>query len=332
MRFARLLLLLSSMSALGSAQMELNTPRSGFVLDTRAASLRPILGFPGAAVLGNSLSLPWALQKAVIRGGPGIALAITNASEQEAAKLVLIRRMNESSPQSITLPQAAPQRMALNETGNAAVLYYSETAEFRFVSKLDADPSESGLMQSAAVPGKVLALAVSANGKCALVGSQSDTTGYVHELCADKSQARQLLSREGMDVSALVYAKSGKDALVADRSGNRVFQIRGIDALPQPREIATEADGIAQPEALQAVSDKEAIVANGGSQLLFSLDLDKGTLITQLEAPSTVTELDYLSASDVLLGRQPGSLSVILIDLQRNRQVFFVPVPAEGQN
>jgi hypothetical protein len=112
-----LVVLAVAASSLG-AQSAVGGPVSGFVFDRSAHALRPILGIPGAALLGDGLDAGAELTAAYVAPGQNWALAVT-----AGGPAFLLLAHGAVSPISVGGVTASPERVAFSPAGTAVALY-----------------------------------------------------------------------------------------------------------------------------------------------------------------------------------------------------------------
>src|SRR5579863_5508860 len=112
-------------------------PRMGTVFDPAVKGLRPILGAPGAAVLGDPLGVGIELTRAAV--SPLQDYVITTTGEAQA---VVLLNLGRSPIAVIPVPgaDAAPDQIVLSPNGRAVALYYKDRNRIQILTGLPAAP------------------------------------------------------------------------------------------------------------------------------------------------------------------------------------------------
>src|SRR5687767_480124 len=127
MRFSRSLIFIGSLIALtilagdtGLASDPIYGPVLGFVPNAEGSTVRPILGIPGAALVGQQLQLESGIRSAVVSPRQDYVLAVRS----EDAQVVLILVASASSElTSVMGTRPGGEVIAISPSGAAAGLY-----------------------------------------------------------------------------------------------------------------------------------------------------------------------------------------------------------------
>jgi hypothetical protein len=135
---AILFLAAASSLAQTSARIPVEGPVTGWVWDARPAALRPILGIPGASVLGDPMDTGIVFSAAV---SDQRRYAIGISSEDGQAYLLRLR----GEPQTALLKgvPAGASRVVLSPGGDTAVFAYASSGKLAVVTGLPDEPSET---------------------------------------------------------------------------------------------------------------------------------------------------------------------------------------------
>lgn len=282
--------LLMGLLVAGNAWGQIRGPQLGYVFDKGEGILRPILGVPGAARLGDPLNLGVNLALAEISPKQDYALGVTT---EEGGRLVLIAFGEAAQPSSLIPLEAAvagASRIAFSRQGRAAALLFPENQILKILSGLPEAPvlTREIDLRLAGLPE---ALALDDEGKLALLAVPENQGSRV--LAYSQETGLQSLGIFGK-VSALKLSADLR-ALVADRETQQVILIRDLLGSAQRLSLASREDGIHDPVAVEFSREETRVfVANAGSGSIASLSLDGGpaTLTFCDCAPAALEKLD----------------------------------------
>lgn len=291
-------------------QVDIRPQPIAHVFDEKSRTIAPLFGLPGAAVWGQPLALPFEVARASIRRGR--ALAVTSASA-----LVAIPAVGAASLQWIDLaPAFVPTDLVLNTAGTRGLVLDRALGLAQFVSALDTAPVLSGPAPIA--PGWT-AISLARDSNCALVGRFEEGSGAVDRVCADRDPLR-LHSAAGFEPTALCWLAGDRQALVADRGGNRLFL---LDTAAAGGVLELSPGAVRSPVLLEAMPGGEALVVNDSSPELQRVTGEGKPVARAVPLPSQVKSIERLPSGFVLgVAREDGS--VFLGDLEEE-QVYVVP-------
>jgi hypothetical protein len=308
------------------AQSALWGPVVGYVLAAESQSIRPLNGIPGASTLGSPVKLPFAVVRAAFDAHTDAALVV---SGEDGSPVYWIRGLGASSPVILQLADAAPgaDRIVLNESGTAALLYSISQSGFQIVDHLNDSPRVSPLV-SFGNQGAVSALALNPDAQLALVGVTGPSGGQVlavHMDGSDQGVYRSLL--QVTEPSAIRFLRDGADAAIADHAENRIYLLQDAANTAVPSSVADVRDGIMNPVDLAAAGPgQDLLVANAGGSNILSLDL--GFNRSPLIAPTPVppTKLQPMSGGMVFAVSEVGPAPLTILDISNGLNVLFVPL------
>jgi hypothetical protein len=315
--FSSLLLAAVSLAAFADG-VPVRGPVSGFVLDTRSHSIRPINGLPGAAMLGDALPLPFAVKAAAI----STALDFALVTSQDSDVVQLVTGLGAGAPATAALAGAIPaSEIVLNSAATAAVLYSKSAAQLQVVTGLPAKP-RFGLPLSVA-NWKVTAMAVDPTGRVAIVTDGASQN--VYRLSLDRSGSERtawIANVPGAASAAFLW--NGRDAVVGSSSDGGIVLINDAVNTATISSLATAGQGIQSAVALRALSDHELCVADGQSGTLAVLDLSTVST-TRIPLAGSATRCEPL-ASGVYLLNEATQSPLLLLDTNSGRRTSFVPL------
>lgn len=314
------LALLIAPAAVQPASNSIEGPRLGFVFDHATKSVRPILGIPGAATMGQALESGLDLRKIAISAMQDYVLATEGEHNQV---VVLATAHTPLVPVAVPGADRGPDQLSISAGGKAAALYYKGRNHIELISGLPGAPRISATLYLSAgqVPS---ALAVSDDGQTLLVGV-GDSVYWV-------SPSGEVPILKGLHKIVSIALASNHTALVADGVANQIHRVQNVTTAVEADVVAGPKQGIAAPIAVAMSHDgKRAFVANGKSGTVAILDLQAKTELGQLSCQCTPTGLDRLAGMDVFRLTEPSNQPMWVLEAAPHQsRIVFVP-PAMKQ-
>ena len=193
-------------------------PVMGYVVDSHSRNLRPVLGVPGAAVVGATVKADNPIVPAAVSPAGDYALVWMN----EGGKGAVWTPAGELKP--LAGLSAATYAVALSPQGAAAAFYSPEESVVRVVSGLPDSPSDAVEFRLDTVGAPLASFAVSDDGAvvlCAAAGPGAEAIA----LSPSGELARIPFSAA---ITALAFVPSTHDAVIAD--GAEALLVKGVDA------------------------------------------------------------------------------------------------------
>lgn len=293
----------------------LGGPSPGYVLDSRTAAIRPVLGIPGAMQLGAAVSTGFNATSAEFSPTGDFGIAI---DDQQPAHLRLVTQLS-STPGTSDLGALANDAkiLAMNSKGAAAVVYSAATSQVWFVTGLPQQPAVSAPVSTANLAGAITAAALDDAGACAIAG-----TGALETLCSDGSSQRIVPS--GLTVASVALAPNGQDAIFADQAAKQVVLVAQYAQSPAMSVLASTNDGLSGPAAVRAISATQILAADNAASALFSIDPTGAQPVQTIQLNIAPTQLRPLNDRSILLLNDASSLPFTIMDLSQ-MQTFFIP-------
>ncbi len=288
-------------------------PQPGFILDSRSATIRPVLGIAGALRLGDPLSLPSAIAAAEFSPVSDSAVLLT--PDQPAHLLVVTGLRTAPSSKDLGEVAADSRLLPINPKGTTAAVYTTADAALRFISVGDS-PSLSAPIPTSNLAGPIVAGLIDGSGTCALLG-----TGSVETLCADAS-SRRIIPSSSLSVTALALTNGGRDLWVADGAAKQVLQIPSYADQSAVITAASESDGLSRPVALAVTSTGQILVADPDAQAVFLIG---NSAVRAFPLSIVPLRLQPLSDRTLVLLNDLTSLPFTLLATEEMR-TYFVPV------
>jgi hypothetical protein len=263
-RFA--IALIASIAAFGQAPANTG-PMLGFVPGPQPWQLQPILGIPGAARLGDPVSLPQSVTQLYVAPGQAYALAAQGPANPVASAVLQVAGALQTNPPLTALPGALanPDLVAFSPTAQSVALYAQQAGEVQVFSGLPNSPRKT---QDISNVGRAALLAVSDDAQKVLI---SDGVGNVYAL-AQGAAAVPVYHTE--QVSALVFIPQSHAAILCDPVNGAALTSPAMDGIAlisppntcQPQAATTTADG------------KTILLACPASHLIWSIDRASGDI------------------------------------------------------
>lgn len=292
-------------------------PQLGFVFDAAHKEVLPILGIPGAAVLGAPLELGAELRSVVISPLQDYVMAVEGEHNQ-----VVVFAVGHTPVTSVAVHGADlnPDQMVLSPSGTAAALYYKDRDRIEVVGGLPVAPKVATELYLSAGQSPST-IAVSDDGRIVLTA----VGGTVFSLTAGSEVP---VLRELGNVSAMTIPATGT-ALVADSGRNQVYRIRGIGGSIETDAIAGPQDGINGPVAIAVSRDNSrAFVANSKGKTLATIQLTAQPTVTEAACGFTPTGLARLAGDEVFRLTEISNLPMWVVTAG-GQEPRFLFVPAE---
>jgi hypothetical protein len=291
-------------------------PRLGYVFDHASKSVRPILGVPGAATMGQPLESGMDLRKIAISPAQDYVL-VTEGEHNQVAVLA-----TSHTPLVAALVPGAdrgPDQLVISAGGKAAALYYKSHNHVQVINGLPNAPKISARLYLSAgqTPS---ALAVGDDGQTLLAG----VGGTVYWV----SPSGEVPILKGLQKIVSISLSFNQTALVADSVANQIHRLRNVTGAIEPDVVAGPKEGVATPVAAALSHDgKRAIVANSKSGEIAIFDLQAKTETDKISCGCTPTGLDRLAGQDVFRLTEPsrGPMWVLEAAAHQSRVVFVPP-------
>ena len=309
-----------------SSSTQLAGPGLGMIFDQVRGGLRPILGLPGAAIMGGVVELGSELTQSWI--SPRHEYALGRLKDDPG--LVLLH-LDRGALSAEPLPGSIPgvTRIALSPAGASAILYGGETRRVQLIRGLPSSPSVVAEVDLSQLPDSVGPLAVSDDAGAALFFVSEGESGTLYAITANGGLKWVSAAEEVLGISFLAHRQ---DALIADRRANTVLLIRDVAGAAEKSVLVAEQDGIQNPVAVQISDDQRRVfVANSGSASVSVLDLNGGPP-TQIPCSRVPSGLYRLAGSSLFRLTEFSEAPLLLLDGAGDEpRIFFIPPPVEPQ-
>lgn len=290
--------------------------RSGITFDSDSKTFRPVLGVPGAAVLGEALEVRGELRNV----SPCSQQQFTLAAVGRGGVVTLLHLDTLKSSEISPALTGSPTALALSAGCSAAVVYSAPTNRLQIVTGLPSKPVVAADL-IVDLPEAVSSLAVSDDGQ--------------HVVAAVPGKAVYLVPAAGRPVAllpiqqdAVVAMRGNQDAIVGDRSANTVTLIANIAGSPAVTALAGSSEGVDNPGAVWFDSRTAAVlVANAGSGKINLIPLSGGSA-TVVDCHCRLSGLSPLTDRTYQLQSAEAGQPLRILDLGTSSpRVVFVATP-----
>lgn len=248
--------LLAGCGVLAAQQGTVAGPTSGLVFDRTAGVLRPVLGVPGGATLGDGIPLNYAVNWVVV--APRLDSAVVAAQDGSLHFLQLA----SGGVSELTVPgiTEVPLGVVYSPSGTAAALLYG--AQAQVVTGFPSVPVVGKVLPLEVAPeSRLRATAAPLNGTVAL----SDDGSVLLQAHGGSVRLAGAIGRRNLVGGTMVaFAPGGHDAAVANGAG--VTLVRDVDGAAQQTVLANQ--GLAQPVGIAFSADGATVFAAGSAGLL----------------------------------------------------------------
>jgi hypothetical protein len=252
----RYLLLLAIFAGFAGAQSGTFTgPVAGYVFDSGAHALRPVLGIPGAATIGAPIDAGYALTAAYVAPQQDSVFGIASDGSTHwftiAAGAVTEKGINGL--------MQAPERVVFSPSGTAAALYSS--GQVQIVSGLHGSPVAGANLSlgAAARRGRrtAPAMAVSDDGSYLLAALNGI------QLASQNGVVRPVM-QTGAD-AVMAFAPGGHDAAIAAR-GTGAILIKDVPGTAAQQPLAGDGPSFNAPAGIAFSGDGSRVFVASASQ------------------------------------------------------------------
>ena len=263
-------------------------PQLGFVFDSAKGELRPILGIPGAAVLGHPLGLGVEVRAIAISPLQDYVLAV-GGEHNEA----MVFNLSHHPLTSVAVEGAdrGASQIVISAEGKAAALYYKDRNRIAIVTGLPTNPKVASELYISGSE-RLTSFAIADDGRT-VVGSSGDKVFQV-------TNGGEVPLLEDLGRVTAIALPTAKTALIADGPRNQIQRIRGIGAGIETDVIAGSKEGISAPVGVAVSRDgSRAFVANGKSGKVSIIQLNGEAAVSTIACACKLTGLDRLSGNEV---------------------------------
>jgi hypothetical protein len=304
-----------------AAAQQVQGPVMGFVVDGDGHRIRPILGVPGAAVVGNPIDtgVPVTVEAvspvgnyAMVRGASDRNLAIWTAG---------------GGVQALTgLPPAA-YRVALSPEGTAAAFYSAADNSLRVISGLPAAPSSVSEIPLSSLAAGLQKFAVSDDGQVVLCAEASTDAGAAAVVLGHSGELNRITYAG--PITAVAFAGRSHDAVVA--SGTAAFLVGSVE-VPGSTTVVDAGDFGAISSAALAADGRHVLLAGADSGKIAVLGLTSGEAPVVMDCNCTPEGLFRINGGAYRLGGYDGATIRILDTAATPPRILVIPSSLHSDN
>ena len=286
-------------------------PTLGFVWDSSDATLRPLSGVPGAALMGTALAPAGKYSS----GAASVRLQVA-LFEDAGGDLWSQQLGSLNAPQQLASGQPQGLRFAFAPTLDSAVAYARGAGSVLQLSGLRSQPTA----ETVSVPAGLLYAAVSDTGTLLIAASTASGAALETRSSGNAFGTPIAVAKFG----GAAFLSSSSDALYADAASNTVYRLHGASSIT----VAGAKDGVKGPAAVAASIDGHwAGVVNSADGSLLRIDLSGAQPAQRLTCTCTPSTLSPLSGNGVFLmtDARTDAPTWALDVAGANPRTFFVP-------
>lgn len=289
-------------------------PAIGYAFDREARAVRPILGIPGASMLGAPVELGIDAESAAISPRQDSVIVIGSDRLPRFFRL----QSGTASAQTFEGSSGVTREVAFSPSGTAAALLGTDSIQV--VTGLPDHPAADFKIDLSRMPLDRLratrsAMAVSDDGAWVLVAAAGTVRLY-----GISGEARSLMSIS--DGALVSFAPSGTDAAIADAAGAGLVLYRDLAGSPKNTTIAS-AERLASPVGLAFSSDGRRLFLAGAAGSVSAFDVVSGA---RSEFSCNCEPALLAPMGELLRLTHAGSGPLWLLDPRPGReQIVFVP-------
>jgi hypothetical protein len=302
----------------------------GFVFDSRTSGLRPLVGIPGAAMLGSQLDAGFPIRQAYVSPRQNYAVAL---GDKGAVLASFVSTIDPPAMAPLGFDAGAATVVALSPNGSAGAFYGATEAVIRIVTGLPGTPAIARSVPVSGISGIIRLLAISNDAAQLVAVADTDNAGSLIRIDADGGT---LTLANPAHASALQFIADSHDLLIADDAADTVSVVQDVAGSAVLQPLASALDGIAGPIGLNVSLDgKQIIVANGRAGNILVLRANGvagGPPLGPYSCPCNLSELGRLNGNSVFVLNDvsdSGPLWIFDGDSATPRVVFIPAVDAE---
>jgi len=307
------LVLAFAATLLAAYPASLEGPRMGMVFDSSIRAIRPILGIPGAAVMGDPLKTSLDLRKVSISPQQDYALAAQGEHNQ-----IAVLRFDHAPMTSTPVPGThnGPDQMVFSPGGRVAAVHYKDGNRIQVLGGLPGSPK---VMEELYLSAGALPSALAVGDDNTVLAGVGDSVYWV-------THSGEVPLLKGVSKVSAIALTTARLALVAD-STSQIHRLQNVTTGLETDILAGPAQGIAAPVAVAISSDsRSAFVANGKSGMVAILDLRGKAPVHKIACGCKLTGLDRLDGDNLFRLTEPSKQPMWVLEASaKETRVVFVP-------
>lgn len=297
-----------------SSPPAVTAPILGYALDTASQQIRPVLGIPGASILGPPLEAMTGIRLAAI--SPAQNYALISAAGKTALALL---RFESGAASSIDGALGAPDRIVMSPSGQSAAVYSQSAQRLQILGNLPDHPSLSEIsLPDSSASGDGAAgfevLAISDDGQWVL-GSAG-----VSLFALGRNFSRELPAGPVSAAAFRAYthdaavAGAGRITIIHDAAGQPDYQVAGL---------------YSNDSRVVAVVFGARVLAAAADGNFMNWDLATGA-VDAVSCGCKPTGLHPMSGNSVFRVNEISANPLLLLDTGQAARLWFVPPDREA--
>jgi hypothetical protein len=297
-------------------------PILGFIPDAGGTAIRPVIGIPGASVLGERLALDADIRGAIISPKQDYAIA-SRAADAQTVVIDVAADPPVVTPVTGTHPGA--ELITVSPTGSAAAEYDRASETIQVIGGLPHSAAVVAEFDTSFIPGRATGLTISDDGTIALLIKvvDSDDVG-LWAVGSPSGPWRIPVDRP----SASAFFPNRRDAVVTDHATHSAFLMMDIDKAATLIPLLSATDGVEAFSSVSVAEDgRRVFLADARSGVITTVDLKTGTPI-QLSCQCRPTGLHRLSGKSIFRLTERSGEPIMVLDASSNDPRIGIIPPA----
>jgi hypothetical protein len=288
-----------------------NGPQLGYFWNAADATLRPIMGIPGASQIGQSV-VPSGTYTA---GGASSASAVAVLQEPDGSLDVMA--LPTGQPMHVSASTTTGAQIRFSPSGKSALVFTPGSSSVVLVTGLTSAPSANSI----ASPSAIQEAALSDSGSFAIASGSAAGT---HIQIVGANGAANTVGNVGT-LGGLAFA-SGDSVVFADASANTLTLIRNASTSPSPAQVPTSAL-LMTPSALGVSPNGQwVLVANSADPSTVRVDLTAQNAPLRIACGCTPTLVATVTGTATFRVTAPGTGPIWAVDAGvSSPRSFFIP-------
>jgi hypothetical protein len=303
--------------ALGQAPGALSGPMLGYVLDSSAGTLRPIVGIAGSATVGAAVDLGFTITQAVNLPDQRNVIVVPST---DGDLLSLDMGMTPPVSHPIKGSTILVSEISVSPHGTAAVLSYPSSQLVRVVTGLPNNPVIAFEISTTEVAPILRRVVVNDDASALMFSFAEGERETVYRW--NRTEGYRLLTSTA-EVGALAFTGDA-DVLFADSITNQVFLAHDVKRQSVVTFLAGSAGGVSRPIGAGLSSRNEIFVANAGSNAVMTFDASGRMLRTQ-HCDCRVSGLILLGLGAYRLTDRLNQTIYVLDGSTIENRILFIP-------
>jgi len=302
-------------------------PTLGFVPDSSQKTLAPVLGIPGASMLGTPISFSGNVDAVTLSPGQDFALAVERTlpgnEDASAGYLMVVDFTKPGFPTDWIRggDTRGDSLISISPSGTAAVLYERDSRRVRFIRGLPGSARVQGEIDFRGSEAEVSGLAVGDDGFVCLVATSDgmwavDRNGFVWQIPLENPRAAAFLPNR-------------RDAIVTDDATHTAYRLSSIGQ----DNVLSALSFAGETETFRAASISEdsrsAFLASDSGEIQI---VDLGTqYVTRVSCGCKPTVVERLKGTSLFRLTESTSEPIATLDASTSipRILLILPPPSE---